>query len=86
MLSKAPNPAHDAIASCQERFELEGRSLRVVTQNIDELHKRAGSREVVELHGNLFKTRCTECGEVSLQVDNGDNWSPGEGEQGQSYL
>lgn len=46
-----PNAAHDAIASLDD--------IAVVTQNVDGLHARAGSKEVVELHGNLFRVRCT---------------------------
>ena len=52
-----PNPAHHAIARWQDRFD----ELTVVTQNIDGLHQRAGSRNVVELHGNIWRARCTVC-------------------------
>jgi NAD-dependent deacetylase len=52
-----PNAAHDAIASWQDRFD----ELTVVTQNIDGLHQRAGSRNVIELHGNIWRARCTVC-------------------------
>ena len=53
-----PNAAHFAIARLAERVP----KLTVVTQNIDSLHQRAGSREVVELHGNLREFRCDGCG------------------------
>jgi NAD-dependent deacetylase len=53
-----PNPAHRAIASWQRLFP----SLVVVTQNIDRLHQRAGSSDVVELHGTLWTSRCARCG------------------------
>jgi NAD-dependent deacetylase len=46
----APNAAHRAIAALPDAV--------VVTQNVDALHARAGSRDVVELHGNLFRVRC----------------------------
>ncbi|XP_068176303.1 NAD-dependent protein deacylase sirtuin-5, mitochondrial-like [Antennarius striatus] len=62
MLTKTPNPAHVAIAECEERLSKRGRKVTVVTQNIDELHRRAGSKNVLELHGSLFKTRCMSCG------------------------
>jgi len=64
VLTKQPNPAHVAIAEAEKRFELDGRKLVVITQNIDELHRSAGSRNIVELHGSLFKTRCTKCSVV----------------------
>ena len=53
-----PNPAHEAIARWRTRFK----DLTLVTQNIDGLHQAAGSREVVELHGNIWRARCFECG------------------------
>jgi len=53
-----PNPGHDAIARWQDRFP----SLTLVTQNIDGLHAKAGSRDVLELHGNIWRGRCTRCG------------------------
>lgn len=59
----APNPAHHAIA----RLEAQGIVKLVITQNVDGLHQRAGSREVVEVHGNLREARCAEC-EVVVSI------------------
>lgn len=53
-----PNRAHDVLAGWQERFG----SYTLVTQNVDGLHQGAGSRGVVELHGSLWRVRCTGCG------------------------
>ncbi|MET0649032.1 MAG: NAD-dependent deacylase [Pyrinomonadaceae bacterium] len=53
-----PNPAHDAIARWQERFP----SFTLATQNVDGLHAEAGSRGVLELHGNVWRARCLKCG------------------------
>ncbi|XP_066533447.1 NAD-dependent protein deacylase sirtuin-5, mitochondrial [Hoplias malabaricus] len=64
MRSKEPNAAHLAIAECEARLGKQGRSVVVITQNIDELHHRAGSKHIMEIHGSLFKTRCMSCGEV----------------------
>jgi len=50
----APNPAHRAIARLEEKFEV-----TVVTQNVDDLHERAGSSRVVHLHGRLTQVRST---------------------------
>uniref|UniRef100_A0A671MWR4 Sirtuin 5 n=1 Tax=Sinocyclocheilus anshuiensis TaxID=1608454 RepID=A0A671MWR4_9TELE len=61
---KMPNPAHLAIAECESRLSKQGRSVVIITQNIDELHHSAGSKHVYEIHGSLFKTRCMSCGEV----------------------
>uniref|UniRef100_A0A8C5JKL3 NAD-dependent protein deacylase sirtuin-5, mitochondrial n=1 Tax=Junco hyemalis TaxID=40217 RepID=A0A8C5JKL3_JUNHY len=65
MLSKHPNPAHVAIAECEKRLSKQGRSVVVITQNIDELHRKAGTKHLLEIHGSLFKTRCTSCGNVA---------------------
>jgi NAD-dependent deacetylase len=51
-----PNPAHRAIAELQLRVP----KLTLITQNVDGLHQRAGSREVLELHGNLQRVKCFE--------------------------
>lgn len=59
MCSKEPNPAHLAIAECEARLSQQGRSVVVVTQNIDELHRRAGSQNVLELHGEYSPRHVT---------------------------
>lgn len=56
--SVEPNPAHLALAAFEHQFE--GRFL-LVTQNIDDLHERAGSRAVLHMHGELLKARCQRC-------------------------
>jgi NAD-dependent deacetylase len=53
-----PNPAHATLASWQERFP----RFTLATQNVDGLHAEAGSRGVLELHGNVWRTRCLSCG------------------------
>lgn len=54
----APNPAHLALAAAEARTLQAGGSFLVATQNIDGLHQRAGSRDVIELHGSIHRTRC----------------------------
>ncbi len=54
----APNPAHDAIARLETLFP----SVMVVTQNVDGLHQRAGSRNLLELHGTITRAVCERCG------------------------
>jgi NAD-dependent deacetylase len=53
-----PNAAHEALAAFERRLG-DGAQLTLITQNIDQLHQRAGSRNVIELHGSVFRTRCT---------------------------
>ena len=59
-LDARPNPAHETLA----RWEREGKLLAVVTQNIDGLHQKAGSRKVYELHGSVHRNYCTKCGKA----------------------
>lgn len=53
MLSKEPNPGHLAIAECEARLRGQGRRLVVITQNIDELHRKAGTKNLLEIHGEV---------------------------------
>lgn len=55
-----PNPGHIALAGWEKKFE----EFTIVTQNIDGLHRAAGSPEVIELHGNINRAYCTKCGET----------------------
>jgi NAD-dependent deacetylase len=54
-----PNPGHHALVRLEER--LGDGNFALVTQNVDGLHRAAGSRHVLELHGNLRRVRCTGC-------------------------
>lgn len=54
-----PNAAHRALAQAEARLRPDQRFL-LVTQNVDGLHRQAGSRRIVELHGTLLKTRCSD--------------------------
>jgi NAD-dependent deacetylase len=56
-----PNPGHLALAAMEGRFA----NFTLITQNIDGLHQTAGSRKMIELHGNIWWVRCTGCGAVT---------------------
>lgn len=56
-----PNPGHQALAALEERW---GDRFTLVTQNVDGLHRAAGNRNVLELHGSLYRTLCLGCDEV----------------------
>ena len=58
----APNAAHAALARLEAEWPGE---VLLVTQNIDDLHERAGSRNLIHMHGELLKARCLVCGAVS---------------------
>ena len=60
-----PNPAHDALAELERRAA----DCWLITQNVDGLHRQAGSRHLSEIHGNIWMVRCTGCGEVAENRD-----------------
>ncbi|QDV06937.1 NAD-dependent protein deacylase [Planctomycetes bacterium Poly30] len=73
MATVEPNAAHHALVKLAEGLKAEGGSLTLVTQNVDDLHQRAGS-EVLAMHGQLSQLLCEACDEVTedtehLEVD-----------------
>ncbi len=62
--SCSPNPAHYALVTLEERIP----EFTLITQNVDGLHRKAGSRNVIEIHGNLWRTVCVECGNGFLDT------------------
>ncbi|MCP4570520.1 MAG: NAD-dependent deacylase [FCB group bacterium] len=65
-----PNPGHHAIAEFEKRFP----GTILITQNIDGLHDRAGSSNILELHGNIARNKCFDCGrpyteEINIEDD-----------------
>jgi NAD-dependent deacetylase len=59
LMAAAPNAAHLALARLEREH---GGQVLVVTQNVDDLHERAGSRHLLHMHGELLKARCEACG------------------------
>lgn len=74
MIKAEPNSAHRALTKLEE----DGKLIGIITQNIDNLHQAAGSKKVVELHGNYLRAYCIECNEeyvgekVHQRVANGE--------------
>jgi len=64
-LEKAPNPGHKALV------ELEGLvpDFLLITQNVDHLHQRAGSKRMAELHGNITRSYCIDCGKTATEQE-----------------
>lgn len=60
-LEAEPNPGHLALARLERIFEKLGREFTLVTQNVDRLHQRAGSRRVIEVHGAVTVWHCSKC-------------------------
>ena len=72
LVTKAePNPAHRALVAMERRVP----GFTLITQNVDGLHRRAGSRHILELHGSLERARCSRC-------DVRQSWPHGTGESG----
>jgi NAD-dependent deacetylase len=62
----APNPGHYALVELERKL---GDRFLLATQNVDGLHLRAGSSRVIEMHGSLFKTRCSRCDRAPFDDD-----------------
>ena len=63
--TKQPNAAHVAVAQLERRCQ----DFWLITQNVDGLHRAAGSRKLSEIHGNIWKVRCTHCGVIEENHD-----------------
>jgi len=66
-----PNPGHHALALMQDMFP----QFTLITQNVDGLHARAGSRRVLELHGNITRYKCFDCS-IPLEIDDAPPGTP----------
>ncbi len=64
-----PNAAHEALASLERKLAEQGGRLTLVTQNVDDLHERAGSENILHMHGELKKSICAHCGDVRVCDD-----------------
>ena len=65
-LACRPNAGHVALAALERALRERGGQLTLLTQNVDQLHQRAGSQDVVELHGSIVRWRCTKTGQTQL--------------------
>ena len=63
-----PNPGHLALTTLEEYLD----EMLLVTQNVDNLHDRAGSKNLIHIHGELEKLRCEECDYVGIMMDDHD--------------
>ena len=67
-----PNPGHLAIAQLEHDLKSRGKDFAIVTQNVDNLHRRAGNENIIELHGNITRSYCFDCRREATEeeVDN----------------
>lgn len=66
-----PNPGHYALAEIEKKVK----DFTLITQNVDDLHRKAGSGSILELHGNIMRSKCLDCGSM---VDSLDTLKKGE--------
>lgn len=76
-----PNPAHYALAEMEKRIQSprsqkSQKKFTLITQNVDGLHTLAGSSNVIEMHGSIWKVRCTGCGIESVEREAFDTLPP----------
>ena len=64
MLETSPNPAHFALPALEEKYDVQ-----IITQNIDDLHERAGSKKILHLHGIITKSRSTVDPSLTYDID-----------------
>jgi NAD-dependent deacetylase len=71
-LEAEPNPGHLALAELERRTP----NFTLITQNVDGLHERAGSRAVIELHGNILRSKCSREGVMAEPEDHDEDMPP----------
>ncbi len=76
LLSAKPNAAHQALADLEAEFDVE-----IITQNVDDLHERAGATKILHLHGELRKARCTVHEDDIVELE---GWQLNEGDLSKS--
>lgn len=64
LLESEPNPGHRALAELEEFFDVE-----IITQNVDDLHERAGSKKILHIHGEIRKAQCIEEPHLVYEID-----------------
>lgn len=64
-----PNAAHFALAKLEAALSEKGGDVTLVTQNVDDLHERAGSKNLLHMHGELMKARCAFCKAVTVCIE-----------------
>lgn len=72
LLTVEPNPGHYALAEIERHVP----DFTLVTQNIDGLHKKAGSGNIIELHGNIVRTKCFDAGHYTEELPDGPHVPP----------
>jgi NAD-dependent deacetylase len=64
-----PNPGHYALAELEKKYSGPGKQFHLITQNVDGLHRKAGSEKVYELHGNIMRDKCLRCNYITGEIN-----------------
>jgi NAD-dependent deacetylase len=76
VLRAAPNAAHMALVELECQVTARGGEFSLITQNVDGLHTAAGSQRVIELHGNIRRVKCFDCGRLAQRWEPTDDPPP----------
>lgn len=71
-----PNPGHKALACMERIIATKGSNFTLITQNVDGLHQRAGSQNIIEIHGNINRNKCFVCDKVATGDFSGNDQPP----------
>ncbi len=86
-LAAEPNPGHMALAELERRLTADSDAFTLLTQNVDRLHQKAGSRNVVELHGSIIEWRCVRTGKKFMPPPTPfDRFPPSSPHDGEAVL
>ena len=69
VLEKQPNQGHYQLVKCEEHFNKNNKKFTLITQNVDGLHLTAGSKNVIQMHGNIMQIRCTKCKKIEYNTE-----------------
>ena len=76
VVQAAPNAGHLALVALERIITERGGTFALITQNVDGLHAAAGSRSVIELHGNIRRVKCFDCGRIAQRWEPSDDPPP----------
>lgn len=76
VVQAAPNAGHLALVDLERQVVARGGAFTLITQNVDGLHVAAGSQNVIELHGNIRRVKCFDCGRIAQRWEPTDDPPP----------
>lgn len=68
-----PNAGHYALSEMEKYYTNIGKKFTLITQNVDGLHKKSGSKNILELHGNIMRSKCLKCNYSTENIEESKN-------------